>query len=148
MKTLTVQNGDLYVDSRGRFDYCTDRHKCAQEVANVLLQDSYEDGSWGSNLGNVEKGRIVDTANAHRALISSMAHEAIDRLMVKQDQSDLGDKEKIKEYSVVVDKFPNQSLRYLFFVSVTTVAGESIPGVPYSVQLEHRRDPELLLEDE
>lgn len=152
-KTIKVSNGDWDVDSRGRFIYIGDnvassdgREKLAQDVANVLLQALYPDSSWGSGLGTVEQVTILDSLNAHQGVISQLVHDAILRLMAKQEEdTGLPDTERIERYTVTVDRMPQKALSYFFYVQVTSAAGETVPlNNPYVIELEQVSDPSLL----
>lgn len=149
-KTIKVSNGDWDVDERGRSSYVgsevegsSGREKCAQDVACCLLQDTYEDNSWGSALGNIEKAHVLDSTSAHRSLIQTMVSESMERLITKQGQiEDLPDTERIKDYTVTVNKIASQALSYAFYLAVTTVAGEDVPlENPYVIELEQVNDP-------
>lgn len=151
-KTIKVSNGDLDVDARGRFSYIGEgvsgssgREKCAQDLAAVLLQDLYADETWGSNLNLIEQGRVIDALNSHRARISMIVQDAVNRLMTLQDQDqDIPDTEKIKKFSVSVDRISGQQLSYVFLLSVETVSGDSVPLEPYVIELEQVSDPNLI----
>lgn len=152
-KTIKVSNGDWSVDSRGRFSYVGDedpnsdgREKVAQDLANVLSQEIYADRSWGSGLGTVEQNTILDTVNAHQGIISQLVHDAVLRLIAKQEaQTGLPDTERIRDYTVTVDRMPQKALSYFFYVQLRTVAGEKVPlNNPYVIELEQMADPALL----
>jgi len=154
-KSIRCANGDWEAEERGRFSYIGDgiegsdgREKCAQDVACTLLQDEYDDGSWGSKLGQVEKGRIVDSIAAHKGLINNMVQESLDHLVELQAEEEaIPDTERIGEYQVFVDRLQHMALSYMFYVKIETAAGQQVEGEPYLVQLEHRRDPAVLTED-
>lgn len=155
-KTIRVANGDWDVDSRGRFAYVgaedpnsEGREKVAQDIACVLTQDVYADKSWGSGLATVEQHAILDAMSAHQGIISQLVHDAMLRLMAHQEaQTGLPDTERIRDYTVVVDKVPHQSLSYFYYLQVRTVAGEDVPlENPYIIELEQLADPNLLIEE-
>lgn len=143
-KTLRVANGDWFIDSRGNPVWATEREKAAQDVANVLLQDLTEDGSWGSELGKVEQGNVIDTVNAHRALVQTLVTEAIDRLILLQEQEeDIPELEKIDSFTVTVERIPQQALSYAFYLNVFTEGSEEPITKPFVIEIEHVRDPNL-----
>jgi len=142
--TLRVSNGDWAIDSRGNAVSITGREKVAQDLANVLLQDLNSDGTWGSELGKIEKGAIVDTVNAHKALVQTLVTDAIERLILIQEQEDdISAEEKIATFSVTVERLPHQTLSYAFFLSVQTEATDEPITKPFVIELEHVRDPNL-----
>ncbi len=94
-QTLRVSNGDWDIDSRGNPVFITGREKVAQDVANVLLQALNEDSTWGSELGKIEQGSIIDTVNAHKSMVQTLVTEAMERLILFQEQEeDISDEEK------------------------------------------------------
>ena len=143
--TIRVSNGDWYTDSRGRFIWISLREKVAQDVANAILQDLYSDGSWGSELNRAERSAIVDTISAHKALIQSLVSEAVDRLLVFQEQEeDIPDTEKIAEYTVIVERMPQKSLSYFYYLSVLTEGSDEPLKQTYVIDLQQVNDPILM----
>lgn len=141
-KTLRVANGDWDVDSRGRPIYIEGREKVAQDVANVLLQELYADASYGSELARVERSTIVDTANAHRAIIQTLVGEAVERLQALQEQEEtIPREERIVDYTVIVDRMTQQQLAYSYYLAVTTEASNDPVEQTYVIEIEHVRDP-------
>lgn len=137
-KTTRVADGDLYVDSRGRFVWVTGREKCAQDIADFLLNDEH------SRLGRIEQGKIIDAVNAHRNLIGDIVHEAVDKLVsYQQEDAEIDELEQIDTYTVTVNNLPASTLDYLFLLDVTTEAGDAVSLEPFLVSLEHKRDPRL-----
>jgi hypothetical protein len=144
-RTLKVSNGDWFFDSRGRALYITGREKCAQDVANVQLQDLYPDGSWGSELNRMEKGAIVDAMNAHKTLIQVLVTESIERLQAFQEQEEaIPNDEKIQNISVAVDRMTNEPLSYVYFLAVETSAKDEPLNQVYAIELQQVADPNLL----
>lgn len=147
-KTLRVANGDWYIDSRGRPAYIEEREKAAQDTACVLLQKLYADGSWGSELHRVEEGTIVDTINAHKALIQTLVSEAVERLMALQEQEeDIPDLEKIASYVVTVQRQVGRSLSYAYYLEIDTEGSDEPVTQTYVVEIEQVRDPDLINAD-
>jgi hypothetical protein len=143
-KTLRVSNGDWAIDSRGRPIWAEEREKAAQDSANVLLQDLTSDGSWGSELGKIEQGAVIDTVNAHRSLVQTLVTEAMDRLLLYQEQEeDIPDLEKISSFTVTVERLPHQSLSYAFYLSIRTEGADEPITKPFVIEIEHVRDPSL-----
>lgn len=143
-KTLRVANGDWDIDSRGRPIWVTEREKAAQDVANVLLQELTSDGAWGSELGKIEQGAVIDTVNAHRSLVQTLVTEAIERLLLFQEQEeDIPDLEKIASFTVTVERLPHQALSYAFYLSILTEGSNEPITKPFVIEIEHVRDPNL-----
>jgi hypothetical protein len=143
-KTLRVSNGDWAIESRGRPIWIDEREKAAQDAANVLLQDLTSDGSWGSELGKIEQGAVIDTVTAHRSLVQTLVTEAMDRLLLYQEQEeDISELEKIASYSVTVERLPHQSLSYAFYLSIQTEGSDEPITKPFVIEIEHVRDPNL-----
>lgn len=143
-KTLRVSNGDWAIDSRGRPIWVEEREKAAQDTANVLLQELTSDGSWGSELGKIEQGAVIDTVNAHRSLVQTLVTEAMDRLLLFQEQEeDIPDLEKIASFTVTVERLPQQSLSYAFYLNIKTEGADEPITKPFVIEIEHVRDPNL-----
>jgi hypothetical protein len=143
-KTLRVANGDWAIDSRGRPVWIEEREKAAQDTANVLLQDLTDDGSWGSELGKIEQGAVIDTVTAHRSLVQTLVTEALERLLLLQEQAEnIPDLEKIASYNVTVERLPQQSLSYAFYLDLYTEASDEPITKPFVIEIEHVRDPTL-----
>lgn len=116
-ETIRLVAGDYAVDSRGRFSYTqSDREKCAQDTACVLLQDVTPDGRWGNQL-NTRQSTVM-AAGMHKPLIQADVSDAMDRLVSAQAQdSQLGAAEEITRYTVTVQQQPT-NLHYAYFVEV------------------------------
>jgi hypothetical protein len=144
-KTWRVSNGDIYFDSRGRATWIKEREKCAQDLANVLLQDLYDDGRWGCQLARMEDSQIVDAESAHKAVIQTLVSEAVERLIVFQEEDeDIPDLEKLDDFTVIVERIVQQSLSYIYFLSAETVGSDEPVEQTFTVDLEHVRDPNLI----
>lgn len=143
-KTLRVSNGDWAIDSRGRPTWIEEREKAAQDTANALLQDLTADGSWGSELGKIEQGAVIDTVTAHRSLVQTLVTEAMDRLLLYQDQDeDIPDLERIASFNVTVDRLTGQALSYAFYLEIVTEGADEPITKPFVIEIEHVRDPNL-----
>jgi hypothetical protein len=139
-----VSNGDWAIDSRGRPVWIDEREKAAQDTANVLLQELTSDGSWGSELGKIEQGAVIDTVNAHRSLVQTLVTEAMERLMLYQEQDeDIPDLEKIASFNVTVERLPHQALSYAFYLDIYTEGADEPITKPFVIEIEHVRDPNL-----
>jgi hypothetical protein len=144
-KTIRVANGDWYIDPRGRSVWVENREKVSQDLACFLLQILYDDGSRGSELANIENSAILDAENAHKALIQTLVSEAVERLLVFQEQEeDIPDLEKIDEYSVYVERLSGQTLSYAYYLTVKTVGSDEPVTDTFVVELEQTRDPNIL----
>jgi len=143
-KTLRVSNGDWAIDSRGRPIWIDEREKAAQDAANVLLQELTSDGSWGSELSKIEQGAVIDTVTAHRSLVQTLVTEAMDRLLLHQEQEeDIPDLEKIASFTVTVERLPHQALSYAFYLNIRTEGSDEPITKPFVIEIEHVRDPAL-----
>jgi len=124
--------------------WITDREKAAQDTANVLLQELTSDSSWGSELGKIEQGATIDAANAHKSLIQPLVTEAMNRLLLFQEQDDyITNLEKIASYTVTVERLQHQSLSYAFYLEIYTEGFDEPITQPFVVEIEHVRDPNL-----
>jgi len=122
--------------------WATDREKAAQDVANVLLQDLTSDGSWGSELSKIEQGAVIDTVTAHRALVQTLVTDAMERLMLYQEQDEyITDLERIASFNVTVERLPHQALSYAFYLDIYTEGFDEPVTKPFVIEIEHVRDP-------
>ena len=144
--TIRLAAGDYYVDARGRFYYTeSDREKCAQDVAVVLLQDLSPDGRWGNQLNTRQSNSSIGARGLHKPVIQSDVSDAINRLIALQQQDPaLGEAEEIDRFTITVSSQP-QDLHYAYIVEVQRRNTESDDPLKagYLVDLSQvREDPE------
>lgn len=147
-KTVKISDGDWADNEAGRFSYVEDREKCAQDVANSLLQLYDETLGYGSFLPNLEQSSAtLGTTEFHKMRIHNEVSDTVDRLMTKQQVLDsITDEEKIDSFEVIVEHADLNRLAYNYFLSVKTVAGDDPLTKAYEIALGHRKDPNLNLD--
>lgn len=128
--TLKCDDGDLMVDAAGRFFIVQGIEKCAQDVAESLLNNwDPEDITWfnGSEIYLIDADpRALDAISAEER-IRLAVEEAIERLIDLQDDDDYADVDEIisEIRELWVRKLGGVS--YGFFVKVVTESEDFAP---------------------
>lgn len=143
------------MDAAGRFSYIgaqdpdsSGREKCSQDVANTLLQVYNPLIPWGSFLSQLDKtGSVLGTTEHHKLRIHTEVSDAIQRLMALQEADEnITEDEKIARFSVIVEE-SSRKLTYNYYLSVHTEAGDTPLTKAFEVELKHRKDPNLDLDE-
>jgi len=124
-------NGDLYVDAAGRYLAIEGEEKCAQDIAESLLNNrDPEFPEWfpGSELYRITNGEATKLVAfiSPEELIRTFVEDAVDRLIEMQDiDAYVDDAEAISEIRLLrVDKIG--SLSYVFYLIVVTDTDDPI----------------------
>lgn len=121
--TLKMVDGDLYVDAAGRYLAIEGMEKCAQDLAESLLNNrdpEYPPWYPGSELYRLTNGEYLQlmTHITPRELIHTYVEEAVDRLIELQDiDAEVDDDEAIVDI-LLLDVRPIGHLTWAFFLTV------------------------------
>jgi len=143
--TIMVADGDLAVSVAGRFVYINGIQKCAQDIAESLLNnwDPIEE-SWynGSELYAIDEDPSTLTTLTVEERIRSAVDESIERLRDLQDEDDyVDDDELIDEVRELwASKLGN--FTYGFYLRVITSSYEEVP-MGFTVSLGQQLPPGL-----
>jgi len=146
-KTITVQNGDFYVNEAGSFEWTTTpRHKLAQDIANTLLQEFNPTNNTGSELSTIiGSSFFAGSPEQNKSYISQIINDTMRRFKSLQNfLEDLPSEEKISNWTVLVEKASYPSLSYYYYLKVVTEAGVDPLEISYEVELGQTRDPNLV----
>jgi len=147
--TLKCDNGDLMVAPAGRFLIVTGIEKCAQDMAESLLNSwDPEEDQWynGSELFLIGGDPSSLDAISAEERIRSVVEDAIDRLIDLQEDDNYVDlDEKIEEVRELWVRSLGNST-YGFFLRAITESEENVP-LGFSIQLSQQLPSSLEVED-
>lgn len=135
-KTLRVVNGQLDISaSTGQLITLSGERKCAQDMANCMLQEFLAEQQYGSYLKAVVENRIPF---ATEMLIRFYVADAINRLSALQEADpEITEDEKINQIAELLTT-PDDAGTVGFYVRVTTQSGTNAEaGVLGPTQLNH-----------
>jgi len=136
-KTLKKENGDLkHLDSNGRMYYIDGIEKLTQEVADVLMTVYVPERGWGSTItsliGSTFKPNILNAIG--ESFIQQAVEQAIDRLKIKQNTTNLTNNYELVE-SATVQVLRLDSTSYTFYLEVSPIAGPDVVPTAFSIKL-------------
>jgi hypothetical protein len=129
--TLKMVDGDLYVDAAGRYLAIEGMEKCAQDLAESLLNNrDPEFPPWypGSELYRLTNGEYLQLLShfTPMELIQTYVEDAVDRLIELQDiDAEVDDDEAITEI-LMLDVRPIGNLTWAFWLIVQVDTNEPV----------------------
>lgn len=135
-KTFKISNGQIDLNpATGQPRLVEGGRKCAQDMANVLLQEYLDEQQYGSYLTAVVRNKIPF---GNELLLRFYIADAINRLKVKQQEDSYStEAERIVDITDLITT-PNEAGTVGFYVAVSTEdGGESEAGVVQATQLNH-----------
>lgn len=133
-ETIRIVNGQIDMNpSTGQPNMVSGNRKCAQDLAECLLQDYLASQQYGSYLRAVVRNQI---AFATELLVRYYISQAISQLeSLQQIDPNITDDEQIQDIQTILIT-PNNDGVVGFFVSVSTVSGQSsMAGAAIPTQL-------------
>ena len=140
--TLKMANGDLYVDAAGRYIAIEGIEKCAQDIAESLLNNRDPDfPEWfnGSELYRLTNGEYLRTMSYMQPeeLIHTYVEEAVDRLVELQDFDAYVDEDESIVEIALLDVRSIGNLTYAFFLVCLTDSQEPV-RVGFTIDLKQQ----------
>lgn len=138
--TLKCDYGDLLVDNRGTFIPIDGLQKCAQDIAESLLNNwDPEDEQWwnGSELYQIERSPSSFGVVGVQDRIRSMVEDAIVRLQDLQEEDGyVDDAELIEEIRELWVK-PLGDMTYGYYLVAITASGDKVDPA-FTIDLSHQ----------
>ena len=136
--TIKCDDGDLIMDSAGRYVVVYGQEKVAQDIAESLLNNydpEFPTYYNGSELYRVDATPMLIATIGAEDFIRSAVESAIERLQDLQDEDDYVDEEEKIDHiaQLTVDKVGPMS--YTFYLRVVTESEDDIPLPSYTVSL-------------
>lgn len=135
--TIKVDNGDMVADSRGVYATVRGVEKCAQDIAESLLNNWDSDippPYNGSDLYLIDRNPVDSTDAGVETLVYKMVDDAIDRLMDLQDVDDYVDVDEVIDRIDLLTVKKVGPMSWYFYLRVITESEEFVP-YDYQIQL-------------
>jgi len=129
-KTLKMAGGDILMDSTGRPVEIVGLEKVTQDVAETLLNE-YDSGDPPWYPTGAEFHRLVGSPSTYSAgdistQIETMVYDAIERVIISQEEDPYVDDDEMIYDIVTLRAFPVGDLSWAFYVSLLTESEEQV----------------------
>ena len=138
--TLKCDDGDLLVDNRGQFIPINGMQKCAQDIAESILNNwNSEDNQWwnGSELYQLERDPSMYADVEAEEQIRYMVEDAVMRLQALQEEDGEVDGDELIEEIRELWVKPLGNMTYGYYIVAITASDEKVDPT-FTISLSHQ----------